>query len=176
MIQLLRTYGPAFLLAALALMAVMAGVGIAALVSARRRGVRINARAVNAVCLAGSLTVLAVVTMTPQYGGRQVNLTPGAGLTIGPDGRLLAYNILGNAFLFAPLGMFLPGTFGWARSVRKLLVAALLVSVSIEATQYLLALGRIADINDVIVNSAGAVGGWALWRAAVRWSPELVAQ
>ena len=71
-------------------------------------------------------------------------------------------NILGNAFMFVPAGLLAPLALGWG--VRRTTLAGLALSVAIEITQ--LMLGRSADIDDVILNSAGAAAGAAVAVAA----------
>ncbi|MBQ7063931.1 MAG: VanZ family protein [Firmicutes bacterium] len=69
-------------------------------------------------------------------------------------------NLFGNLLIFVPLGMLLPhlreGS-GW----RSVLVFSFLLSISIEALQYFSRLGE-ADVDDVLLNVAGAMLGCAL--------------
>ncbi len=67
---------------------------------------------------------------------------------------------------------FFTGHGGWARFSRVVLVAAAFAT-SIEAAQYVLALGRVASVDDVLLNTAGAalafgIGRWA-GRRLTRW-------
>jgi glycopeptide antibiotics resistance protein len=72
-------------------------------------------------------------------------------------------NLLGNLALLLPLGLLgpiaLPSLDRWWR----ILILALLVSTAIELTQ-LLVPDRSADIDDVLVNVAGALIGFAVFR------------
>jgi len=71
------------------------------------------------------------------------------------------YNAKGNILLFVPLGILLPLVW-WRLSFWKGLQIALAVSVSIEILQYVSRMWgsfRSADINDVILNLAGACLG-----------------
>jgi glycopeptide antibiotics resistance protein len=74
------------------------------------------------------------------------------------------YNAKGNILLFIPLGLLLP--FVWRRlSFWKGLQIALAVSISIEILQFVSRIWgsfRSADINDVILNLAGACIGLLL--------------
>jgi glycopeptide antibiotics resistance protein len=76
-------------------------------------------------------------------------------------------NLLGNLALLLPLGLLgpiaLPALDRWWR----IALLALLVSTAIELTQ-LLVPDRSADIDDVIVNVAGALVGYAIIRAFPR--------
>lgn len=82
------------------------------------------------------------------------------------------HNARGNVMLFFPLGILLPLLWPRLRFWRAMQVA-LALSVSIELLQYLSsALGsyRSADVNDVILNVAGAVLGLTLM-SVLRWRP-----
>jgi glycopeptide antibiotics resistance protein len=76
-------------------------------------------------------------------------------------------NALGNLGLLLPLGLLgpiaLPALDRWWRVA----LLALLVSTAIELTQ-LLVPDRSADIDDVIVNVAGALLGYMAWSLARR--------
>jgi glycopeptide antibiotics resistance protein len=75
-----------------------------------------------------------------------------------------------NVLLFVPLGLLLPLVARVATAGRALLIGCVL-SVGIEATQFVTDLtissGRVADIDDVISNSVGALLGYGLYRLAV---------
>jgi glycopeptide antibiotics resistance protein len=76
-------------------------------------------------------------------------------------------NLFGNLALLLPLGLLgpiaLPALDRWWR----LALVALLYSVAIELIQ-LAVPDRSADIDDVIVNVAGALLGFAVWRVVRR--------
>lgn len=76
-------------------------------------------------------------------------------------------NLFGNLGLLFPLGLLgpiaLPALDRWWRVA----VLALFVSTAIELTQ-LAVPDRSADIDDVIVNVAGAALGWMIYRTARR--------
>ncbi|HEX7980549.1 MAG TPA: VanZ family protein [Gemmatimonadaceae bacterium] len=81
-------------------------------------------------------------------------------------------NARGNVALFIPLGFLLPLVFRRLRFWSALLVAAAL-SISIELLQYLSrgwGVNRLADVNDVILNVAGACLGLLLV-SMLRWRP-----
>ena len=64
-----------------------------------------------------------------------------------------------NMFLFAPFGLSLPNILPKkAHPVAATVIIAMLLSVSIEAIQYYLCLGR-CEMDDVIFNSLGAFVG-----------------
>jgi glycopeptide antibiotics resistance protein len=76
-------------------------------------------------------------------------------------------NLFGNLALLLPLGLLgpiaLPALDRWWR----IALVALLYSVAIELIQRLVP-ARSADIDDVIVNLAGALLGFAMWRMVRR--------
>lgn len=78
--------------------------------------------------------------------------------------------LIGNLAAFAPLGALVP-LLSRRRSARLLFLVALVTSVAIESGQFVVSslLGyayRTADVDDVIVNVAGALIGYALFLAA----------
>lgn len=75
-------------------------------------------------------------------------------------------NIFGNVALFVPLPPLLAGATG-LRSRRWLLGIGVAASVGIECTQYVLEIG-VPDIDDVLLNSLGALVGIALWELLFR--------
>lgn len=76
--------------------------------------------------------------------------------------------LVGNIVMFVPLGLLLPALGARYRSFGRLTVAALTASISIELLQLILRLAgvmsRSIDVDDVILNTVGALIGWALWR------------
>lgn len=79
----------------------------------------------------------------------------------------------GNVLLFVPFGFFAAllwrgGGFGRALGV------ALGVPLFIETWQ--LFVGRVSDINDLLLNAAGSLAGFALWLLVHRCAPALTAR
>lgn len=74
----------------------------------------------------------------------------------------LLFDIAGNVALFAPLGFFLPLAVPWIDSWKRILLVSCALSVSVEAAQYLLPIGRIAATTDVLLNTLGGVCGYIL--------------
>ncbi|MGH2717070.1 MAG: VanZ family protein [Actinomycetota bacterium] len=135
-----------------------------------------------ALAFAGYLVALYRVTLTaagPPFSHlRRLSLVPFR--TLLPDGappmsRPL-YQFLGNVFLLAPIGLLLACLPHWYLGIRRarvwqVAVLGLLVSGGIETVQYLLANGRVADIDDVISNVTGLVLTYVVVTAASRrWS------
>lgn len=70
----------------------------------------------------------------------------------------LIYHVCGNLIWFAPLGFLLRG-----RKWYATLLAGAAVSAGIELMQYALMTGM-TDIDDVLLNSLGALLGWRISR------------
>lgn len=93
------------------------------------------------------------------YGG--VNLTPFKEIfryTIGS--RKFFKNIIGNIVLFIPYGYF-AAYFPKNKKMLTVGFLTLLVSFSIEAIQY--RIGRVFDIDDIILNTFGGVIGYLIF-------------
>jgi glycopeptide antibiotics resistance protein len=76
-------------------------------------------------------------------------------------------NTLGNLALLLPLGILLPVLSSRFRSLKRVLLVALCLSVSIETIQFILRFfgnPRQVDIDDVILNTLSACLGFALYR------------
>lgn len=85
-------------------------------------------------------------------------------------GRTMVVNIAGNLALLAPVGVFL--AMGWPDRIGpgRALIAGFLLSVGIEASQYSCG-HRTADVDDVLLNAAGAWLGYVVFatiRGAMR--------
>jgi glycopeptide antibiotics resistance protein len=78
-------------------------------------------------------------------------------------------NLVGNSLLLLPLGLYAPMRSPRLQSAWRVIGVAMAVAVGIELGQLAIStvLGfphRIADVDDVIVNVAGAMVGYGLWR------------
>ena len=96
---------------------------------------------------------------TPQRAPRSVDLVPLHDLPSwfsGDPGTAVA-QFVGNLLVLAGVGFFLPIRLGWAASLPRILVLAAASAVLIEALQWVLAIGRVASVDDVLVNTVGAV-------------------
>src|SRR4029077_804245 len=74
----------------------------------------------------------------------------------------------GNVALFVPLGILLPLVSNRCLRLKRVLLFALLLSLSVESIQFLLRFfgnPRAVDIDDVILNTLGACVGFALYKA-----------
>lgn len=66
-------------------------------------------------------------------------------------------NILGNVLLFMPYG-FAIGYYTRTKKIRYSILLGLILSLSIETTQYLI--GRVFDVDDIILNLIGTILGF----------------
>lgn len=133
------------------------------------------------VVLAAGFTVVcllavAYVTLTPSpesAAESHTNLDPGETFRIyldQPSVRAAVMQIGGNLLLLMPLGILLPIVFRGLRGPLRILLATGAVSLGVEAMQGLFAVGRSFDIDDVILNTAGAVLAYLLvGRSLARW-------
>lgn len=72
-------------------------------------------------------------------------------------------NLVGNVVLFIPLGVFLPYLFRWLRGFFRTALAALMLILLVELIQCVTMLGS-CDIDDLILNMAGVLMGYPIWR------------
>ena len=103
------------------------------------------------------------------------NAIPFATLRSQLDGGITAFELrqfVGNLLLLLPLGIYGPMLTPSLRSVSAILLAGAAVATVIElgqlavATLYGFPL-RVADVDDVLLNTAGVLAGYVLWRG---WS------
>lgn len=155
-----------------------AGIGVVVLVLLCRAELAGKAELVRraALSLLGCWVVLAVYAtlagLRPADMPRSYfNLVPFRSFSSDPP-RTLS-EVAGNVALFVPLGMLLPFlSRRW--SLPRVLLLALVLSALLEVCQYVLNRGRLADIDDVMLNALGAVLGWLAWRLVSKDSQRLL--
>lgn len=149
-----------------------------------RAGRPVVARIIRFVWIIAALAGIAVVTVVvarltlrpvPGADGQvHSNSHPGATLKLyldRPSIKAALLEIGGNLALLAPLGVLLPVLFARMRRLRWLVPAVGLVSLVIETAQGLLIDGRSFDVDDVILNTAGALLAYVLLgRRLGRWA------
>ena len=125
-------------------------------------GGRQRLRTMGGGILAAALVLILATTLLPVIAGApaSLNLTPGATirnyLRFGDD-VLSARNLGLNVALFVPFGL---GLALWRRwGVLRVVPVAVVLSVLVEGAQYLLPLGRAVDVDDVLLNTVGALLG-----------------
>ena len=75
-----------------------------------------------------------------------------------------AVQYLLNILFFIPYGLLFP----WKDNWKRVLVIALVLSISIELSQYIFNLGW-CEVDDVISNTLGAMIGWGvMWKVNKR--------
>ncbi|RKE23096.1 VanZ family protein [Streptomyces sp. TLI_171] len=111
---------------------------------------------------------LARVTLVPEPAARNLvhpNFRLGAslrGYLDQPAVRAAIQQVGGNVLLGAPFGVLLPVLFPRMRSVLAATALTALVMVTVEAAQGFLVVGRAFDVDDVVLNTAGALLGHLL--------------
>jgi VanZ like family len=94
--------------------------------------------------------------LTPRPGTRELNLVPLrelAGQLTG-DPATAVEQIGGNLLVFAAFGFF--STIRWGLELPRVAVIAAAGSAVVELLQYVLDLGRVSSVDDVLLNAAGA--------------------
>jgi hypothetical protein len=128
--------------------------------------------AVAIVCMVGFAVALAKVTLVPSPGSSALihtNFRPGASIRAyldQPAMRDTVKQIGGNIVLGVPFGVLLPTLFPRVRGLVRVLAVTALVMVVVEVTQGVIVEGRAFDIDDVLLNTLGALLGYLLlgWR------------
>jgi VanZ family protein len=132
-------------------------VGVAAYRWRRRSRSRRDALA-EVLLLCWTLPFLGML-FTPQRTPRSVDLVPLHDLPSrlsDTPGTALA-QLGGNLLVLGGVGFFLPIRVRWAAGFARILGIALAGSVLIETLQWVLAIGRVSSIDDVLVNTVGAI-------------------
>ncbi|WP_085521162.1 VanZ family protein [Tuberibacillus sp. Marseille-P3662] len=112
------------------------------------------------------LLYLTLFTYNYYVYGKSVNLVVFDSIKLMLDSGnpwLMIKNILGNVALFVPFGLLVPLIF---KSVRPFIISFIIAfgsSLLIEAMQFEFA-KRIFDIDDILLNTIGAVLGWILFK------------
>ncbi|WP_319660490.1 VanZ family protein [Streptomyces sp. MI02-7b] len=112
--------------------------------------------------------VLARATLSPSYaseGLAHANLHPGASLRQYYERYTVAgavRQVGGNVLLGMPFGVLLPVLAPKARGALRVVVTTGLVMVLVELAQGAVVQGRAFDVDDVIMNTTGALLGYLL--------------
>ena len=85
--------------------------------------------------------------------------------------RHAAVNLAGNVVMFMPLGFFTPHLWNRTKKFWQVLLVVSLVILGVELLQLVTLLG-VCDIDDVILNLAGALAGYGIWKLIGNKSPE----
>lgn len=74
--------------------------------------------------------------------------------------NLFIKNVIGNVFLFVPFGFFISYFLNITKQ-KVVFIMAIITSICIEVTQ--LMIGRVFDIDDIILNVSGAMLGFYIY-------------
>jgi glycopeptide antibiotics resistance protein len=77
-----------------------------------------------------------------------------------PFGRLFVKNIIGNVIMFIPYGFFVSKYASGKKFILNIFLV-FLASLSIECTQ--LAIGRVFDVDDILLNAVGGLLGYLVY-------------
>ncbi|WP_246259707.1 VanZ family protein [Streptomyces typhae] len=123
---------------------------------------------VSFVCMVGFAVLLARATLVPSPGSTDLthtNLRPGDSISAyldQPDFKDTIKQIGGNVLLGVPFGVLLPMLMPRARGLVRVAAVTALVMLMVESAQGVLVTGRAFDIDDVLLNTAGALIGYLL--------------
>ncbi|MFE3452679.1 VanZ family protein [Nonomuraea sp. NPDC059194] len=97
--------------------------------------------------------------LTPASGQSGVNLVPFRDLTwvFSSPPATVFVQVGGNLLVFASLGALLPVRSARFAGLARVAAVAAGASVTVELLQYGLRLGRFSSIDDVLINTAGAI-------------------
>ena len=76
--------------------------------------------------------------------------------------EMFLYNVVGNIVMFVPFGYFV-SSYMKASKVSHILVVSVISSLIVELVQY--KIGRSFDVDDILLNVAGAIVGFLLYIA-----------
>lgn len=108
--------------------------------------------------VAGTLPWIWMI-LTPSDGPRRIHLIPLRDLAVqltGDPGTAVA-QVGGNLLVFAALGFFAPIRVPALASPLRLLALGAAGSIVVEVTQYVLDIGRVSSVDDVLLNALGAM-------------------
>lgn len=97
--------------------------------------------------------------------GHQLSLIPFTATT--NNVRLMAYEIE-NILLFVPYGILIPALVEHCKKWFFCLIAGMVTSLSIETLQFMTMRGK-AQMDDLLLNSAGTMIGWVIFMIVKRW-------
>jgi glycopeptide antibiotics resistance protein len=118
------------------------------------------------LCMVGFAVVLAKLTLVPSPASVSLvhpNFTPGASIRAyvdQPAVRDTVKQIGGNVVLGVPFGFLLPVVFPKTRGLVRVVAVTAFVMLCVETAQGTMVEGRAFDIDDVILNTFGALLGY----------------
>lgn len=124
-----------------------------------------------AILLCGGLVFALVTAPAGDTHTSTLHLIPGEDLVAVLTQDDAVWQIAGNLVLLAPLAALVSLRLAALRSVPRIALAALIISVGIEALQYVLHVDRVTSADDVLLNTIGAAAGAGLTRGLWRGLP-----
>ena len=127
-----------------------------------------SGRIVAVICMMISLAVIVNLTIVGRSEGGEVVLIPFGTLVKGFAQPNYLRSAFMNILLFSPFGLTLPYILPdqIRRKVLFTVLAGMLVSVSVEAVQFLFTIGN-TELDDVLMNTLGTFLGATSWRVYV---------
>ncbi|MFD5639294.1 MULTISPECIES: VanZ family protein [unclassified Streptomyces] len=129
---------------------------------------RLLAMLIAFAAMVGFAVVLARLTLEPSPASTALihnNLHPGASLRAyldQPELRDAVKQIGGNLLLGVPFGVLMPVVFPKTRGILRVVALTAVVMLLVELVQGALITGRSFDVDDVILNTTGALVGYLL--------------
>lgn len=121
------------------------------------------------------LLLLFELVSNTESGSYGVNLIPFKEMfRYATDSLAFFYNTVGNMLIFIPFGFFI-SNYIEIKKTGQITLALLVISLSIESTQYFI--GRAFDIDDIILNVLGGITGfllYSLWRKIKKFLPKFM--
>ncbi len=111
--------------------------------------------------------------LTPTGGTRTVSVVPLRDLaaTLSELSFDTIVQIGANTAIFIPLGFLLPLRFPRFTGIGRMLVLGAALSATLELAQYVLNIGRVSSVDDVLMNAVGAgIGAHLLTLGRKSWS------
>jgi len=139
-------WGPVLIASALGLPVALALVGVLV-----RAGRPVRFAVAEVFGVAGTLPWLWMILTPDAHGARRLSLVPLRDLA----SHDLVVQIGGNLLVFSALGALLPVR--WPVGTARVALVAALASTSVEISQYVLDLGRVSSVDDILLNTLGAV-------------------
>ncbi|MCX7748313.1 MAG: VanZ family protein [Clostridia bacterium] len=84
-------------------------------------------------------------------------------------------NLIGNVVVFMPFGFFLPILFRKINGLGKAFLISMLFSLCAEMIQFIFNVGWF-DVDDILLNTAGAVLGFVLYKGLVGVKNRLIGE
>ena len=108
------------------------------------------------------LLLFELLTGAENNSGSGINLVPFSEIFRYEFGsNMFIYNVLGNILLFIPYGYFV-ARYTNSKSLFQIFLVSLITSFTVEFLQ--VKLGRSFDVDDILLNVIGGIGGYFLFR------------